>query len=132
MCWCRFMDLHVENCKKEPFNKVTMVSMTDYVAALNLPNKFSWRRALKTALVKSELKMLLPLTDLMSRSEDPVDPFAFLGGSNKAYSMMRDTLSPLHLYALGAFPPPARTCLQLPPPTPPPILGVCTPLLSEL
>ena len=97
------MDLHEENCKKAPFNQVPMVSATDYAAALKLPGNFSWKRAMKTALVKSEMKMLLPLTDFMARPEGPVDPLAFLGGSKQAYSMMRDTLSPLHLYALGAL-----------------------------
>lgn len=104
------MDLHEGNCKKAPFNQVSMVSATDYAAALRLPGNFSWKRAMKTALVKSELKMLLPLTDLMARPDGPVDPFAFLGGSKRAYSMMRDTLSPLHLYALGARPSWSAVC----------------------
>jgi hypothetical protein len=99
------MDLDVENCKKAPFNQVDMVSFTDYAAALSLPGKFSWKRALKTALVKSELKMLLPFTDLMASPRGPVDPFSALGGSTSAYSIMRDTLSPLHLYAVSAHPP---------------------------
>jgi hypothetical protein len=45
--------------------------------------------------------MLLPLTDLLAAA--PVDPLAFTGGSNRAYRMLRDTLSPLHLCAVGVL-----------------------------
>lgn len=46
------------------------------------------------------MQMLLPLTDFLGAV--PSDPLAFVGGSNRAYHMLRDTLSPLHLYAVGA------------------------------
>jgi hypothetical protein len=78
------MDLIPANCTKPPFNGVEMVSATDYAAALNVPGNFNWQRAVRTALVKTQMKVFLPLTDFMARPQTPVDPFLCLGGSSRA------------------------------------------------
>jgi hypothetical protein len=98
----RYMDLDPEVCQQAPFNSVDMVSATDYAAALTVPKLFSWQRAARTFLVKSGMQYLLPVTDFLRGLKGPDDPLFFLGGSSKAYNMLQDTLSPLHLYACGA------------------------------
>lgn len=106
---CRFMKLHAENIKLEPFNSVKMVSAADYAAALKVPGSFNWQRAANTALVHLGLNFLLPLTTLVIKhreQSDSTDPLAAVGGSDTAYALLRDSLSPHHLYAIGAQPPP--------------------------
>jgi hypothetical protein len=48
--------------------------------------------------------LLLPATDFIVVHGGEEDPFAALGGSRVLFSIMRDSLSPLHLYAIGATP----------------------------
>jgi hypothetical protein len=115
----RFMNLDRDTCSQAPFVSVPMLSAADYVASLRLPSGFDWRSALQTLIVRLGFPLLLPATDFVpgggGGSRD-ADPFAALGGSGVLYSIMRDALSPLHLFAIGAplqrpdHPAPARAC----------------------
>lgn len=112
----RFMKLHAENATRAPFAGVKMISAADYAAALRIPGDFNWHKAARTLLVHLGLNFLLPLTTLAgggSAQEDSTaadaadaaapDPLAAVGGSDTVYAVLRDSLSPLHLYAIGAL-----------------------------
>lgn len=114
------MKLHTDNVKRAPFNRAKMVSAADYASALSVPGEFNWPKAARTLLLHLGLNFLLPLTSLVrsgdvkeegraANAADP-DPLAAVGGSDTAYAVMRDALSPLHLYALGALPSVCVTC----------------------
>jgi hypothetical protein len=103
---CSFMALHEENCQTAPFSGVSMMSAADYVSSLQIPGNFNWRKAIRTILVKMKLGFILPATEFIGPAPDPtktVDPLAIIGGSDLAFMMLRDALSPLHLYAVGRF-----------------------------
>ena len=104
----RFMKIDQENAKLEPFNSVNMVSGYDYAAALRVPGSFNWSKAIRTLLVQMDLNFLLPMTGFIRGKDGSDDPFALVGGSAAAYAILRESFSPLHLYAIGAPPPPPQ------------------------
>lgn len=105
------MKLNPDNVKLEPFNRVKMISAADYAAALKVPGSFNWRRAAHTLLVHLGLNFLLPLTAVLIKrtaddeedSKQGPDPFSIIGGADTAYAVLRDALSPMHLYAIGTL-----------------------------
>lgn len=104
----RFMELDANTASKGPWGQCRMTSLPDYVRTLRIPGDFNWRKAVHTLLVHFKLPYLLPFADMMVKQQDekdgPVDVMGPAGGSPFIFQILRDALSPLHLYALGALP----------------------------
>jgi hypothetical protein len=103
------MDLDDHNAALEPFSSCRMISAAEYTRSLCIPGGFNWHRAVHTVLVHFKLAFLLPAADLLVRGDvvsgqdvQDVDAFGPLGGSAFVYLALRDALSPLHLYSIGA------------------------------
>jgi hypothetical protein len=96
------MELDEENCRLEPFSQYELVSAKEYLASLRIPGNFNWPRAIRTLLVHQGLSLLLPVTDWVGpKDRHTVDPLAVIGGSDLAFLMLKDSLSPVHMYAIG-------------------------------
>jgi hypothetical protein len=98
------MALEPENAAKGPWKDVKLISVPDYVRTLHIPGDFNWRKAVHTILLHFKLPFLLPVADLAvpQSSEEQPDVFGPVGGSPFVYALLRDALSPLHMYGIGA------------------------------
>ena len=103
---CRFMHIDAEVAAQEPFAGCRLLSASQFVASLDVPGGFNWHKAARTVLVHLKLTLLLPVVDIfLSRAEAAGGglPSATLGPSAFVYLFLRDAVSPLHFYSLGAL-----------------------------
>jgi len=106
----RWMNLHSANCQLPPFSSCNMASASDYVSALSIPGDFNWPKAIRTLLLRMNMRLLLPITQMLGRRPaegDPGgDPLSAVGGSFVINLLFRDALSPLQLYPICVAPSP--------------------------
>ena len=98
------MELQEEVLQQEPLKDVRMRSATEYCASLEVPGGFNWQRAVHTLLVHFKLSLLLPLSDVFVKKPKDIEKDGPSKGSSElAYLILRDAMSPLHFFGLGAL-----------------------------
>jgi hypothetical protein len=104
---CQFMELDDATAQRGPWKDCKMASLPDYLRTLLIPGDFNWRKAVHTLLVHFKMPFLLPVADMLvkgSEDEDEhVDVMGPVGGSPFAFAILREALSPLHLYGISAI-----------------------------